>query len=77
MLRQIKALYGLRQAAREWNGNLHKLVVSTGSEQRRADPALYFLEEQGAFILLLIYVNDILIFSNFLEKEDGNDKNVC
>lgn len=46
------------------------ILVSMRFEPNRTDPILYVLKEKRAFILILIYVDDILIFFNAQESGD-------
>lgn len=59
-----KALYGLKQASREWNAHLHRFLEDCGFVQSRADPTLYLKKNGKSFIILVIYVDDVLIFSD-------------
>lgn len=59
-----KALYGLRQASREWHLTLHKFLSAYGFEQSKADPTLYVWAENGSFVMIVVYVDDILMSSN-------------
>lgn len=59
-----KALYGLKQASREWNAHLNRYLVKYGFVESRADQTLYWKKDEKSFIILVIYVDDILIFSN-------------
>lgn len=55
-LRALKSLYGLKQAARDWNTVYSDYLRELGFMQSRADPCL-FTHHRG--ILLLVYVDDI------------------
>ena len=60
-----KAMYGLKQAAREWHRALAKLLFDLGFERcasdPASDPALYMSKVGRCFIFL--WVDDLLIFS--------------
>ena len=72
-----KSLYGLKQSARCWNTALDNYLKSNGYKQLDADSCLYMKTvrmQNGKinFVILLIHVDDILIFSNdvlMLEEE--------
>ncbi|KAF8064476.1 Retrovirus-related Pol polyprotein from transposon TNT 1-94 [Scenedesmus sp. PABB004] len=56
-----RSLYGLKQAPRVWNQRLHAELVAMGFAQTAADPCVYYLYKEGSFIILLVYVDDILV----------------
>lgn len=55
-----RAIYGLKQAGREWNMKLEAALKSFGFEKSKMDPCVYFIK--GNQLILAIYVDDILIF---------------
>lgn len=59
-----KAVYGLKQAGRQWNLKLDRALKEYGLKRSNSDPCIYF----GENIILAIYVDDFLIFFK-LEKE--------
>jgi hypothetical protein len=56
-LRVLRSLYGLKQAARDWNILCKEYLILLGFKQSLADPCLYTHENKG--IKLLGYVDDI------------------
>jgi hypothetical protein len=56
-----KAVYGLRQAGREWNVDLNGFIVNQlGFTRLISDPCMYFkISKKGNIILLSTYVDDI------------------
>ena len=66
-----KALYGWKQAARDWHRALAKLLSDLGFERCVSDPALYMSKVVRCFIFL--WVDDLLIFSakDQLQPLDG------
>jgi hypothetical protein len=63
-LKVKKNLYGQRQAGRVWNRHLHNGLIGAGFVPSDVDPCLYF---RGSTILL-IYVDDCLMFDPEIEK---------
>ena len=62
VLRMVKACYGLKQAPRQWWKMLNQFLIDQGFKSIHSDICLYVLHlPGGAFVLLLIYVDDILI----------------
>lgn len=59
-----KSLYGLKQAARNWNLTIHKWLLSRGYVRSNADACLY-IKTVGAFIIVIIlYVDDLVVAGN-------------
>ncbi len=56
-----KAIYGLKQAGRQWHLTLHKQLTSFGYRQLRSEPCLYVRGEGSAMVLVLVYVDDLAI----------------
>lgn len=56
-----KSLYGLRQSGRNWNKVLHDFLRSQDFVQSLADPCLYTKRTAESFVILLIWVDDVLI----------------
>lgn len=63
-----KSIYGLKQAARVWNEQLHETLVELGFNQSEVDPCLYILVRGEDSIYLIVYVDDILIAAKTNEK---------
>lgn len=60
-----KAVYGLKQSGRCWNIKLNEVLINIGLTQCKSDPCIYTLNNNSAQILIVaIYVDDLLIFSN-------------
>ena len=61
VFRLQRALYGLRQAGREWFFKFRDTMTLLGYEQSLADPGLYILRKNGKIdVILLVYVDDII-----------------
>ncbi|GJR79888.1 ribonuclease H-like domain-containing protein [Tanacetum coccineum] len=68
-----KSLYGLKQALRKWNEKLTQFLNENGFIQSKSDESLYTKSNDDIFIVLLIYVDDIIITGNN-ENEINNFK---
>lgn len=55
-----KAIYGLKQASRQWNQKLDEALKKRGFRKSIADPCIYFSNDLS--IIIAIYVDDFLIF---------------
>jgi transposase InsO family protein len=56
-----KALYSLKQAARAWNEELKRQLLTENIIISSADASLFYLEREGRRCFLLIYVDDGLL----------------
>ncbi|CAI7839597.1 unnamed protein product [Closterium sp. NIES-53] len=63
VLRLKKALYGLKQAPRQWYLKLRGVLEEIGFTPSSADHSLFMLGEGGQRSFMVVYVDDILIFS--------------
>ncbi|CAI7880405.1 unnamed protein product [Closterium sp. NIES-54] len=58
-----KAIYGLKQAPRAWYHKLEETLLAGGFKKSECDHNLFLLQEKEQFLMLLVYVDDILLFS--------------
>ncbi|CAI7843644.1 unnamed protein product [Closterium sp. NIES-53] len=58
-----KAIYGLKQAPRAWYHKLEETLLAGGFKKSECDHSLFLLQEKAQFLMLLVYVDDILLFS--------------
>lgn len=63
-----KSLYGLRQSGRAWYAKIDSTLRGLGFQRLSADHCLYRLEQHGLFVMLSVYVDDLLIASNSLPR---------
>ncbi|CAI7878909.1 unnamed protein product [Closterium sp. NIES-54] len=69
-----KAIYGLKQAPRCWYEKLEEVLLSGGFKTSQADHSLFLLGEGEQLLLLLVYVDDILLFSSSMEQIERTQK---
>ena len=62
-----KLIFGLEQAARCWNCKLDLFVKSSNYVQMESDPCLYLLTIGSDFVILMVYVDDLIITSNSMD----------
>ena len=63
VLKLKKALYGTKQAGRNWNKELTDFVISLGFQQSSSDPCLFYMALGNGFMLIAVYVDDIISMS--------------
>nr|GEY98815.1 hypothetical protein [Tanacetum cinerariifolium] len=59
-----KAMYGLHQAPRAWYGTLSKYLLTNGFQRDTIDQILFIRRQRGDFILVQVYVDDIIFRSS-------------
>ncbi|KAJ0872693.1 putative RNA-directed DNA polymerase [Helianthus annuus] len=59
-----KSLYGLKQAPRMWNEKLVSVLLSIDFIQSKCDNSLFIKSKNGIFVVLLVYVDDIVVTGN-------------
>ncbi|CAI7762247.1 unnamed protein product [Closterium sp. NIES-53] len=61
--RVMKAIYGLKQAPCAWYHKLEETLLAGGFKKSECDHSLFLLQEKEQFVMLLVDVDDILLFS--------------
>nr|GFC31133.1 uncharacterized mitochondrial protein AtMg00810-like [Tanacetum cinerariifolium] len=59
-----KAMYGLHQAPRAWYGTMSKYLLMNGFQRGTIDQTLFIRRQRGNFILVQVYVDDIIFGSS-------------
>ncbi|GJY09576.1 ribonuclease H-like domain-containing protein [Tanacetum coccineum] len=63
-----KTLHGLKQASRQWNTKLTQTLVECGFKRSKSDYSLFTKSEKGKFLVLLVYVDDIIVTGNNVDE---------
>jgi len=64
-----KSLYGLKQALRQWYLKFNKFMISSGFTRLEADHCCYSKWFENSYIMLLLYVNDMLVVGSSMSHE--------
>lgn len=59
--RLLKSLFGLKQASRQWFAQFNTLLLEYGFVQSENDHSLFTKKQYADFIILLIYVGDVIL----------------
>ena len=62
-----KTLYGLKQSPRAWYKKIDEYFASQGLKKSHADPNIYVLRITNGFIIIALYVDDLIIVCNNTE----------
>ena len=62
-----KSIYGLKQASRQWYLKFYEVVTTNGFKENIVDPCIYMKVSGSKFILLVLYVDDILLAANDID----------
>ncbi|CAI7866967.1 unnamed protein product [Closterium sp. NIES-53] len=58
-----KAIYGLKQAPCAWYHKLEETLLAGDFKKSECDHSSFLLQEKEKFLMLMVYVDDILLFS--------------
>jgi hypothetical protein len=77
ILKLIMALYGTKQAGRCWFKHLTSLLISLDFKQCNNEPCLFYkFSTDGVFVMLALYVDDVLVISPNKSLVDATVKQV-
>jgi hypothetical protein len=62
-----RSIYGLKQSSRQWYLRFHRAILSNGLTMIEEDHCVYTKWSKGSFIILSLYVDDILLAGNDAE----------
>ena len=63
-----KALYGTKQAPREWNRKLDKTLQNLGFKRMKTDNAIYIRSTGPNILILAVYVDDLGLFGDSIDE---------
>jgi hypothetical protein len=62
--RLLKSLYGLKQAARQWNKKLHDALIAMGFKRLESDRSIYIFVRDEVRIIIPVFIDDITFASS-------------
>ncbi|KAL0296315.1 UNVERIFIED_CONTAM: Retrovirus-related Pol polyprotein from transposon TNT 1-94 [Sesamum radiatum] len=62
--RLVKSLYGLKQAPKQWHEKFDRTMLSNGFKINDCDKCVYVKSTQHSFIIVCLYVDDMLIMGS-------------
>ena len=65
-----RSIYGLKQASRQWNLKFYQAMLKYGFTMMEEDHCVYIKCSNNHFIILSLYVDDILIAGNYKKLID-------
>ena len=65
--RLLESLYGLKQAPKQLHAKFNTTLTSVGFIVNEADKCVYYRHGGGEWVILCLYVDDILIFGTNLK----------
>ncbi|CAI7771849.1 unnamed protein product [Closterium sp. NIES-54] len=71
-----KSLYGIKQAPRLWQQYLHNILLQIGFKELPHNPWMYRRDFRGEYILLTVYVDDLLYTGSSNELLEEFEKNI-
>lgn len=72
-----KAIYDLKQSGRFWNNKLATVLIDLGLTRSKSNPCIYSLRRNtDQQLIVAVYVDDLLIFSNQKELRENIKKNL-
>jgi len=69
-----RSIYGLKQAFRQWNVKFHQAILKDGFTMMEEDHCVYLKCSNNSFIILSLYIDDILIAGNSKEMINTTKK---
>ena len=62
-----RSIYGLKKASRQWYRKFDPVITSFGFKENTVDQCIYLKFSGNKFIILVLYVDDILLASSDVE----------
>jgi len=66
-LQLLKAIYGLKQASRQWNKKINDTLHNLGFKRLQSDHGLYVKRTEHDIVIIILYVDDLTLIGNNLK----------
>jgi len=63
----LRPIYGLKQSGREWHHKLRSELNKIGLRNSTLEPCVFHRERNGGKLIIIVYVDDLLLFSKSLD----------
>jgi Reverse transcriptase (RNA-dependent DNA polymerase) len=60
----LRSIYGLKQSSKQWYIRFHQAIISFDFKMIDEDHFVYVKRSKNKFVILSLYVDDILLASN-------------
>lgn len=67
----VKAIYGLKQAGRQWYECLDAQLQKFGFQKCQSEPCVYVRGRHESRVILVVYVDDIMIITKHQNRLDA------
>ena len=74
--RLVKSLYGLKQALMQWHEKFDSLMMKNGFKINECDKCVYVKNTKHGFVIIRLYVDDVLIMGSNNEVIKNYQENV-
>ena len=73
----VKSLYGLKQAPKQWHEKFDQIILSFGFSVNKSDKCAYCKSVNDEYIVLCLYVDDIILFGSTLSIINETKSFLC
>ncbi|GKB02548.1 retrovirus-related pol polyprotein from transposon TNT 1-94 [Tanacetum coccineum] len=70
----VKSLYGFKQALKQWYEKFDNTLLSNGFQINEYDKCVYVKQYKNAFVIICLYVDDMLIMRTNMDVINQNKK---
>jgi len=72
----LRPIYGLKQSGREWHRKLRYKLNKIGLQNSELAPCIFHGEIDNVKLIIVVYVDDLLLFSKSLDAIIKNKNNI-
>lgn len=75
MCKLVKSLYRFKHASKQWHQKFEKTMLSNGFKINECDKCVYIKYTPNAYVIVCLYMDDMLIMGNSHEMLLNTKKN--